>query len=157
MSAPYTPPPAPSPFVAPSPAADNRSWISRHWLACLGCGCFTVAGLGVAAVVAIVFFAMAALKQSDVYKESFHIISTSPQVEAELGAPISGGWWVSGSVNVQNGSGEADLRYSVSGPKGEGIVETAAIRRSGVWHLSSLTLEKSGQRIDLLAPDGSGQ
>jgi len=157
MSAPYPSTPAPSPFVAPSPAADNRSWISRHWLACLGCGCFTAAGLGVAAVAAIVFFAMAALKQSDVYKESFRIVSTSPQVAAELGMPISDSWWVSGNIHVENGSGEAALRYSVSGPKGEGMVETAAVRRGGVWHLNSLTLEKSGQRIDLLATGGSGQ
>ncbi|MCX7935587.1 MAG: cytochrome c oxidase assembly factor 1 family protein [Planctomycetota bacterium] len=154
MTAPYPPPP--SPLVSPPPAVSNPSWFRQHWLACLGCGCFTLASLGVAGVAAIIFLAFAAMKQTDVYRESLRLVANSPQAAAALGTPISDGWWVSGNVNVQNGSGEADLRYPVSGPKGEGVVAVEASRRNGVWHLRSLTLEHAGQRIDLLAGARSG-
>lgn len=157
MTAPYPSPPI-APLGAPSPpAVDNRSWFSRHWLGCLGCGCFTALGLGAAAIAAIVFFVFAAMKQTDVYKESLRIVANSPQATAALGTPISDGWWVSGNVNINNGSGEAELSYPVSGPKGEGVVAVAATRSGGAWHLHLLTLEHAGQRIDLLLGARSGQ
>jgi hypothetical protein len=69
-----------------------------------------------------------------------------------LGAPINEGWFVSGSINVSAGSGDADLSVPISCPKGKGTVYVKAQKTAGRWDYSLMqaTIEGSGERIDLL-------
>ena len=128
-----------------------------------GQGCFTkkvilivVGVLGVIVVgviafaVAIVFVVFGAMKSSDVYQQAYERAKSSPAVRSELGEPIEDGWYVSGNVNTTGDSGQADIRFPVSGPKGSGTVEAVATKRGGVWVFSRLGVQTDGGKwVDL--------
>ena len=60
---------------------------------------------------------------------------------------------VGGQVNVNNDTGTANLNYSVSGPKGKGVIRVTGEKAGGAWtySLMQLTVEGTGETIDLLA------
>jgi hypothetical protein len=143
-------------MVQPYPAQPyppyRPSWWNRNWkwfvpLGCLGC-CMGAIGI----VVAIAIFVLGALKTSDVYKEALRRVEESPRVVAEIGQPVEDGWFVSGSIDVRDSSGEANFVIPLKGPKGAGKVYVVASKRLGQWQFSSLTFEaeSSSKRVDLL-------
>ena len=60
----------------------------------------------VGSIALIVFSAM---KSSDVYKDALARAKTHPAVIEALGSPVTEGFLVSGSTNVNGASGEANL------------------------------------------------
>jgi hypothetical protein len=127
----------------------RKSWLGRYWIwllvAVLLCG-----GLFVLGIFSLIIGAM---RGSDVAKEAVARAQSNALVAQRLGAPISEGWFVSGSINVSTGSGDADLTVPISGPKGKGTVYVKALKTAGRWDYSLMqaAIEGSGQRIDLLA------
>jgi hypothetical protein len=138
--------PQPLPGVVPPP---KKSGCLKWGL--IGCLAIVLLGaLGIAAIVVIVF---GAIKSSDVYRGARATAQKDPRVIQALGSPVEPGWWIKGNVNVRDHSGEADIEFPISGPKGSGRVHAVATRESSGWRYSELVVTPAnGPPIDLLKP-----
>ncbi|WP_395752592.1 cytochrome c oxidase assembly factor Coa1 family protein [Prosthecobacter sp.] len=121
---------------------------------CLLFGCGGCLGLIVLSVIGsfvMFFFAMNVIKKTDVYTEAFKRVQNSAEVQQALGTPITNGWTFSGSVNYNNGAGNAAFTVPVSGPKGEGSLKVKAEKSSGAeWQYTTLEVEfPDGHKVDL--------
>jgi hypothetical protein len=137
----------PAPTLSASPA--RRSWLGRNWKWLLAT--FLLGGL--ALVFGLFALIMGTIRSSDVAKASVAMAQSNRQVAQQLGSPIEEGWLLSGSVNVSNASGDADLSVPISGPNGKGTVYVTAHKSAGRWHYSvmQVAIDGSDERIDLLA------
>jgi len=127
----------------------RRSWLGRNWGKLLAAA-FLCMVLFVGAIVTLL---VGAIRGSDVAKEAVARAQSNALVMQRLGAPISEGWFVGGSINVSPGSGDADLSVPISGPKGKGTVYVKAQKSAGAWayNLMVATVDGSSEKIDLLA------
>ena len=89
-------------------------------------GCSALIVLGIAFVAVLVFVVFGAIKSTDAYKGARDRAVNDPRVIAALGSPVETGWWVKGSVNVDNDGGHANITFPISGPKGKGTIYVAA-------------------------------
>jgi hypothetical protein len=141
----------PAPTLSASPA--RRSWLGRNWKWLLAT--FLLGGF----VLVASFFAlvMGALRSSDVARASVAMAQSNRRVAQQLGSPIDEGWLLSGSVNVSDASGDADLSVPISGPKGKGTVYVTAQKSAGRWNYSlmQVAIDGSDEKIDLLARAGT--
>jgi len=160
-----TPPPPPSSgsftppqgsYTAPAGAAPPPAKSSGCWKALfIGCGIIIVLGIG--AMAAFVLLVVNVAKRSDVYREAFARASSDPRVIERLGTPIEKGWWVIGSVHLDNSEGEANLDFPISGPKAGARVHAVATF-DGNWKYTTLIVRPDvGGEIDVLKPDGAAQ
>jgi Cytochrome oxidase complex assembly protein 1 len=138
--------PVPAPAAMPN---QRRSWLGRNWKKLLA----AVFVCGLVFVVGIVALIMGTMRSSDVATEAFARARSNSLVAQRLGAPISEGWFVGGSINVSPGSGDADLSVPISGPKGKGTVYVTARKTAGTWAYSMMlaAIEGSNEKIDLLS------
>jgi len=89
------------------------------------------------------------------YSEAYELGAAKLQASAEaanlLGTPISTGIPL-GSISLSGASGRAILSFSVTGTKAAGRLFVDAIRRDGVWSITTLTLKVDGSdsEIDLM-------
>ncbi len=118
----------------------------------------------VAIIIAILlFFAITALviffviTNSTVYKDSYRLVQNNPATIEVLGQPIESGLIIMGSIKTSGSSGNAELSYSVSGPKNGGNVIVKAVRSSNKWSYQELTLTIKGsdEIIDILKSEDS--
>jgi len=139
----YTPP-------AAQPPAQKSSGCLKVFL--IGCGVLIV--LGAACVAALVFIVFAAIKKSDVYSEALNRVRADQRVVAVLGEPITPGFFVIGNMNLDNGKGNADFTFPVSGPKGSAKIHAVASKEMGQkWEYTELVVTPSnGPPINVLAP-----
>ena len=129
-------------------AGKGKPWVK--WVV-LGCsGLLLLVVFGIAACFSLV---VGAVKKSGAYQEAMERARATPAVVEALGSPIEAGYFVSGSVSVEGGSGEAKLSIPLSGPKGKGTLYAEATKRANRWGFTLLELEVAGrsERIDLLA------
>lgn len=134
------------------PEPPKRGWFRRNWLwfvpmiiigpflLCAGCG-----GL-------IAFTVISAIKGSDAYKLALERVQQSPDVQAQLGEPITDATpFPTGNVSSSNGEGSALIFMRVAGPKGAANVVIEAEETGHVWHFDKLevTVDADGARIDL--------
>ena len=145
---PYAPPP-PSPVPAATPPPQQKSGCLK-WTVI---GCFALVVLAAAFCAVLVLFVFGAIKRSDVYKGALRRVQDDPRVVAALGSPVEAGWVVSGSVHVDNGNGNAEINFPISGPKQKGKVHAVATVENGQWKYETLTVQpESGPLIDLNSP-----
>src|SRR5262245_52474794 len=132
----------------------RKGWFGRNWKWFIPVGCLSIVMAAGAVVAAGVYFVFGAIKSSDVYQQALTRVRSNPAVVRELGEPIEPGWLISGSINVSNDSGNADVRIPVSGPKKSGAVYATAIKKQDKWDFSALEVEIDGEtkRINLLIP-----
>jgi hypothetical protein len=130
----------------------RRSWWGRNWIWVVPAGCLIPVVLCGGFVVLILAIVFGAIKSSAPYTESLAAVKQHPQVRELLGDPIEPEFFVSGNINVSGSSGDADISYSVSGPKGSGTVYVVAEKAAGEWDFKTMALEsaETGDRIDLL-------
>ena len=139
-------PPQPTAPPAPPPAQKSGCW---KWGAL---GCLAVIVIGAIGIGVLVVFIFGAIKSSEIYKGALNRAQNDPRVIAALGSPITSGFFVSGNVNVNNSTGNADVTFPIHGPKGKGSVHAVATRDSGGWHYSELTAKPDGgSTIDLMS------
>jgi len=153
MSYGYVPPP---PGVAPQPGYPppgvRRSGKKLAWIiAGAIVGLVLIILLFIAGLVTLVFGSM---KSSDPYRHAVQVATHDPRVIAALGAPVNTGWLISGSVNISNDSGNADLAIPLSGSMHKGTIHVVAKKSDGVWSYENLSVRipETEERIDLLSP-----
>lgn len=123
---------------------------SNKTLKIVGCGCLGLAVVGIAGIIFIAIGVFGAIKKAEPYQASLKAVQSNPQAIEALGEPIEAGFLVMGSINLNNNDGDADLSYSVSGPKAEGVIEVEGKKASGNWSYDTMRLEVSdGPTIDL--------
>jgi hypothetical protein len=136
-----------------TPANHRSSWFHRNWKWAVPLGCLSSIALFVAFAAGIVFAVFGLMRRSEVYAYALEQARTNPSVVEALGAPIEPGWYLSGSVNLNGASGNADIAIPISGSRGAGTVYAIATKRAGVWEyeLLEVALASGGERIDLRA------
>ncbi len=140
----YTLPPGAPP---PPPAKSSGCWKA------LAIGCSIILVLGLAAMIALFVFVFSVIKRSDVYREAYNRATSDPRVIERLGTPIEKGWWVMGSVRLDNNEGTANIDFPISGPKAKARVHAAASYDGSRWTYSSLMVRPDvGGEIDVLKP-----
>ncbi|MBT8372584.1 MAG: hypothetical protein HKO68_15160 [Desulfobacterales bacterium] len=133
----------------------EENWWNRNWKWFIPVSCFgalvMLVGFG-ALIVNIVFGFM---KSSETYKQAVAEAKMNSSVIEVLGSPIKEGLIITGNININGSSGEADLAIPISGPKGEAIIFAVATKSAGKWTFSMLevAIKASGERIDLLLSD----
>lgn len=138
-------------FQQPAPQ-QQKGCLGRNWKWMLPVGCLSLILIAVAVGAGIFFFAMSALKSSDVYKGALERTRSNPEARAALGEPIKDGWLVQGNVNFSGGSGTANLQIPVSGPKKSGTIQARAVYEGDAWMYERLDLVvDGGETIQLLA------
>ena len=149
MTVDYTQPQQYTPPQPQPPAQQKSSGCLKVFL--IGCSVLIVLGLAFVAV--LVFVVFAAIKKSDVYTQSLAKVRGDQRVVAALGEPIEAGFVVTGSVGTNNGKGTADIKYSVSGPKGKATVHAVAATAGQGWEYTTLDVTPStGPPINVLTP-----
>jgi hypothetical protein len=147
---------ASSASLSPSltPTAARKGWFSRNWKWLVP----TVLIVFFVLPLALVGSIFAAMKNSDVAKESLLRAQKNALVVQKLGTPIEEGWLVSGSINTSTTSGDADLAVPISGPKGQGKIYVTAHKSAGAWdyQVMQIAIEGSDQRINLLSDAAAG-
>ncbi|HEV2022139.1 MAG TPA: cytochrome c oxidase assembly factor Coa1 family protein [Terriglobales bacterium] len=135
-------------FPVPQP-----NWWSRNWKWFVPAGCLTLILLFCLFLGLIITIVMGSIKSSDAYKQAVAKARANPTVVEKLGTPIAEGYFVSGNINVENDSGNADLQIPISGPKGKAVIHAVASKSAGKWEYSRLTVTIEGQpELDLLEP-----
>ena len=151
MTVDYTQPPQQqsTPPQPGQPPAQKSSGCLKVFL--IGCGVLIF--LGAAFAAALVFIVFGAIKRSDVYREALNRVRADQRVVAAIGEPIDPGFWVSGSMNVNNGKGNADFSFPIKGPRGSAKVHAVASTEGQKWEYSELVVTPaSGPPINVLAP-----
>jgi len=116
-------------------------------------GCSVLIVLGVALVAVLVFIVFGAIKKTDAYKVALAKVKSDQRVIAALGEPVEAGFWVSGKMNINNGKGNADFTFPVSGPKGKATVHAIATTEGQGWQYETLDVTPSnGPPINVLSP-----
>ncbi|HEX4953940.1 MAG TPA: cytochrome c oxidase assembly factor 1 family protein [Thermoanaerobaculia bacterium] len=131
----------------------KKSFWQNPWL-WGGCGC----GLGCIGIPLLVVALLGGsvlymFSNTDVKKLAAEQVRSSPAAVEALGEPMETGWLITGSINVSNDHGRADIRFPMSGPKGEASVHAVAEREGGgpwVFEELSLELEGGGAPLDLM-------
>jgi TonB family protein len=135
----------------------QKGCLGRNWKWMLPVGCLGLILLVVAFGVGIFFFAMSAIKSSEVYQYALEKAKADPTVAEELGEPIKDGWLVQGSISTSGGTGNARFEIPITGPKRSGTIYVLASKDTAVngiddWVYSTLEVAVEGraQRIQLI-------
>src|SRR5581483_6575340 len=146
MSYGYAPAPMP-----PMPL-QRPSWFSRNWKwfipTAIG-GVILLFALFIGGIFAVV---SSAIKSSEPCQYAVARASTDARVTAQLGGPITPGWFLNGSMNVSGSSGNADLSIPLNGKLRHGTVYVVAKKSAGIWHyrILQVAIEGEAERINLL-------
>jgi hypothetical protein len=138
------------------PSQQKKGCLGRNWKWAVPVGCLGLILTAAALGVGVVFISMRAVKSSELYQFALEKAKAHPAVVAELGEPISDGWFVQGSVETSGGGGHAKFQIPISGPKKSGTIFAEASKdasTSGIydWHYTTLEVEIEGRpgRISL--------
>ena len=123
--------------------------MNRRMFGCMGLGGCISSIVGVLVIggliAGIVYFIMGSFKSSPVYLEAMKAAQADPRVVEALGMPIQSGLLVTGSIEQQGISGDANLVIPISGPRGSGTLYAAAREGNGVWQFYTLAVQVDGQ------------
>jgi hypothetical protein len=130
----------------------SKNWWGRNWKWFVPVGCLSSLVLVIGFIALIVFFVSGMVKSSDVYNQALSRARHSPEVIQSLGTPIEEGFFTSGSINMSDSSGEAELAIPISGPVGNGTIYVEARKSMGEWTFLQLVVEveQTGEGINLL-------
>ena len=147
------PPPLQSSAMVSSSSQPQQTWLQRHWKGLVVAIIGLVVVACIAMVLSVVGLVMWSIRQSDVYRMAMTKARQNPQVVHTLGTPIDPGWLVSGSMNIENDSGTANLTIPIHGPRQKAKMYLDARKRMGEWTFNSLTVKTDdGDQIELVTP-----
>jgi len=130
----------------------GKKSFSLKWLL-VGCGCTILLTVCIIAFAALIFgLVMGIIKNSEPYKMSIQLVETSPAVKEEIGTIKSYGWFTGGNINTSGTTWEANLSISMTGEKGNGLLETRLVKKFNKWEFQRAEFcnKSNGKRIDLL-------
>jgi len=133
----------------PSPA--SPSWFGRNWKWVVPVGCLSIIAAFVAFLAGIFLVVFGFLRSSDVYQYALERATSNEAVVEALGEPVEPGWYLTGSIEVQGASGQADVSIPIAGPRGKGTIFVSARKTAGRWDYQVLEVEIEGreERVDL--------
>ena len=143
------PPPAGYPVYAPPPqygalASRRKSHVARNIVLVV----LAFVLLGMAGCGAVIYKGMTYLRDSAPTRLAVHTAESSPFVQERIGTPLKPFWFMSGSMHtsLDGGvkTGSANLKVSVTGPKGEGTLYANETLTAGGWKIDSLTYQDAG-------------
>ena len=112
---------------------------------------FIVWALVIGGAVALVFGVTTGLRSSTAYRMTMEAVQTSDVAIAKLGAPVEGGFWFSGNINVKaDGAGLAAMSIPLSGSKATGRVVSRLIRTNGEWELRLVVVTIEGETTPIV-------
>ena len=132
--------------------AQPKSWWGRNWKWFVPVGCLSSLAILVGFVGLIMTFVFNMMKSSNAYKQALSRARSNPAVVNALGSPIRESIFISGSINVNGASGNADLAIPISGSKGKGTIYVEARKAAGEWSFTQLAVkvDRTNERISLL-------
>jgi len=147
-----------SPNFGPAGANVRPNWFSRNWKWFIPVSVLTLLLLAASFVGAVLVLVETSFQHSDFYTQALAKARANPQVAEKIGRPLKAGWMASGNANTSGSSGDADISFPLSGPKGKGTLHLVAKKTAGVWKLETLQVEIEGEAepIDLLQPEENG-
>ena len=98
----------------------RKSWLDRNpgWKIPLGCLTLvllmSVSGMTIATIIVTTFH------HSDVYQQAMAMAEKNPQVRERIGEPIQSAWLISGNLNVNGSTGNANISIPISRPTRQG-------------------------------------
>jgi hypothetical protein len=127
-------------------------WWSRNWKWVVPAGAAGFVVVVAAFAIAIVSVVFGTMKKSAVVTESLAMARSSTELESELGSPIEPGWYMTGSISVSGGSGEADIMVPIAGPHNKAKLYVIAEKSAGRWEFELVEAQVADTytRIDLL-------
>lgn len=125
----------------------KRGWWRRNWKRLIG-GIFVVALLAAGGVY---YHFFGRIMLSTPFKMAWGELQKSKLVAENLGEPIRGGWTPHGMVTSDDNLPEAQMMFTISGPKGSGDVSVRGRQIKGEWgfHEFIVTLA-DGKKVDLV-------
>jgi len=134
--------------MACSPSSMNQEIETKKSpvLKIIGCGCLGIVVIGAIAGVLMVTLVGKVLKGNAPYKDSVAAVQTNSAAIEALGEPIKPGFMPSGSISVENDSGEVEFFIPVKGPKGSGIITVKGTKAGGGWSYEIWHLNVEGQQ-----------
>ena len=149
------PPPPPGPAVQSKQQSEYKAGQPKKKMSGLKLAAIIGGSLLVLYVVIIIIAlsaARGALRSSEIYNQAIAYAQSSPEAVRLLGEPIEAGKSVNGSIDVSNGSGNAELTIPLTGSISKGELFATGVRNNGVWSLTSLELvTDSGESANLMA------
>lgn len=120
------------------PKSKKKLWIFG------GLGCFGVIGICCIGIITLVMLFVVRPMQ-EFQNENVTMATSSPEVEAILGSPVTAGT----AVPENKGGGEFTFRAKLTGPDGEGTLVFDARLIGTDWKRESIHLEHDGEKTDL--------
>jgi hypothetical protein len=115
----------------------------------LGCGCLVALVLVLGSCGALAFGILGVMKSTAPYQYGATLAQADARVAAALGEPIEFGMFPTGSINIENSLGQADLHIPIMGPQGSGTVHVLATRINGEWQYTTVTFRGDGSESDI--------
>ena len=128
----------------------EQNWIDKHWKL------FALILFLVACLIFALFFGALAIgvihltKSSDIYQLALKETQSHEQAANILGLPITPGWYVTGSINLENRDGKATLEIPVQGTLQAGVVKLDASKKDGQWTFNYLFLDVEGSDTEII-------
>ncbi len=142
---PQTFPPLPPQYPRP------RTWVERNWKWFIPSLVIFALLVFAGFVGAVLFGVTHMIRNSIPYRVAVERAMKNPDVQAELGMPITVGRLTTGKINTNRSNGFARLAIPLRGPKGRGLIYVEAEMRFGAWSYRTLEFAPdAGDRIQLL-------
>ncbi len=124
----------------------RRGWWRRNWKR-------LVAGTLVVALLAaggVYYHFFGRIMMSEPFKLAWSEVQKSKLLAENLGEPIRGGWTPHGTVSSDGNLPEAQMMFSISGPKGTADVSARAREIKGEWGFYEFVATTAdGKRLDV--------
>jgi hypothetical protein len=143
----------PTPPYPLHPKPMQKNWLDQHPRWKIPLGFVTLIFLMAVFVAVLLTIVTMSLHRSDVYKQAMAKTTEDLQVREQIGEPVQSAWIISGQLQVNGSSGDANLSIPISGPRGKGLIRAVAHKTGGVWRFRYLQVSVEGQpgNIDLLS------
>ena len=124
-----------------------RGWLEHNPRRKIPLGCVTlIFRMGVFATI-LLTVVIPSFRNSDAYKQALAKAAGNSQVREQMGEPVKPSWFLSGQLQGNGSTGNANLSIPLSGPKARrGSIRAVAYRSAGVWRFTYLQASIDGQR-----------
>lgn len=128
----------------------HRNWWQRNWKWCVPVIVITPVLLCGGFFTLIFSFVFGMMKNSEPYQHSLKLATNNAQIQAVIGTPIKPSFFITGNINITNNNGNADLSYSLTGPKGSVQLDVVAQKQMGTWSYTRCDAKLPQGPLDLL-------